>query len=114
MNKDDLIRLRHMLEAAQEAMDFVRDETRASLDNDRKLVLALIKAIETIGEAASHVSKEFQVVYPQIPWRASISMRNWLIHAYFDIDLDQVWDTITKDLPPPIAQIEQVIPPEQP
>ena len=109
MREDDLVRLRHMLDAAQEAMAFARDETRASLESDRKLALALVKDIEIIGEAASKIAKECQVAHPQIPWSAIIGMRNWLIHAYFDIDLDQVWDTVTKDLPPLIAQLEKVI-----
>jgi uncharacterized protein with HEPN domain len=52
MRKDDLIRLRHMSEAANEALDFARNRTRDDLEDDRLLVLGLVKAIEIIGEAA--------------------------------------------------------------
>jgi uncharacterized protein with HEPN domain len=114
MNNDDRIRLRHMLDAAQEAAAFARDEPRESLDTDRKLVLALVKGIEIIGEAASRVSEECQRKYPQIPWPQIIGMRNRLIHAYFDIDVETVWKTVKDDLPPLIAELEKIIPPHDP
>lgn len=58
MQKNDLVRLHHMLDAAMEAVHFAQDKTRDSLDTDRKLVLALVKSIEITGEAASTVTKE--------------------------------------------------------
>ncbi|MCY4496704.1 MAG: hypothetical protein OXC14_05400 [Rhodospirillaceae bacterium] len=54
MREDDAIRLRHMLDAAREAVSFTQGRTRGDLDNDRQLVLALIKEIEIVGEAARH------------------------------------------------------------
>jgi uncharacterized protein with HEPN domain len=58
MRKDDAVRLFHMLEAAQEAVSFAENKTRADLNIDRKLVLALVKDIEIIGEAAANVTAE--------------------------------------------------------
>jgi uncharacterized protein with HEPN domain len=113
MNKDDRIRLRHMLDAAHEAVTFVQHETRASLDSDRKLLLALVKDIEIIGEAASRVSEAFQQTSSEIPWARIVGMRNRLIHAYFDIDRETVWKTITEDLPPLIAELEKILPSEK-
>ena len=107
MQKDDLIRLRHMLDAAKECINFTNNKTRSSLDEDRMLVLALVKSIEIIGEAAANVTKEGKEQTPQIPWPSIISMRNRLIHAYFDIDLDIVWQTICEDLPSLIIEIEK-------
>lgn len=109
MRKDDLIRVRHMLDAACEAMSFVRNRTRTDLDNDRMLTLSIVKSVELIGEAASRVSKESRDSYPKIPWADIIAMRNRLIHVYFDIDLDRVWDTITDDLPPLITALEEMV-----
>ena len=60
MQKDDKIRISHMLSAAREAQSFTRNETRASIEKDRKLTLALVKAVEIIGEAASKISNECQ------------------------------------------------------
>jgi uncharacterized protein with HEPN domain len=112
MNKDDLIRLRHMRDAAQEAITFIQDQTRETLDQDRKLALALVKDIEIIGEAASKISEESQQLHPQIPWPQIIAMRNRLIHAYFEIDLEVVWKTVTEDLPVLLYELDQIIPPD--
>jgi uncharacterized protein with HEPN domain len=79
-----------MLDAAKEAIAFASGETRAPLGRDRKLALAIIKDVETIGEAASKVSQSTRTRHPDIPWQPIIAMRNRLIHGYFDIDFDQV------------------------
>ena len=110
MPKDDSVRIRHMLDAAQEARALIQGQTRRTLDDNRVLVLALVRLIEVIGEAASQVSKSFQDAHTDIPWAQIIAMRNRLIHAYFDVDLERVWDTVTDDLPPLIAQLEQIAP----
>jgi uncharacterized protein with HEPN domain len=109
MPKDDLIRLRHMIDAAKEALSFAKNKARKDIYADRMLALSIVKSIEIIGEAASTVSKEFQKEPQEIPWANIIAMRNRLIHVYFDIDLDRVWDTITDDLPPLIAALEKPI-----
>ena len=113
MRRDDLIRLRHMLDAAAEALAFARGQTRASLDTNRMLTLSIVKDIEIIGEAAARVTEDSREALPQIPWSSIIAMRNRLIHAYFEVDLDRVWDTVTTDLPPLIASLEQIIASEQ-
>lgn len=108
MQKDDLVRLRHMLDAAREAEFFARNRTRSSLDIDRKLVLALVKSIEIVWEAAN-VTNKCREDLPQIPWPNIIGMRNRLIHAYFDINLDILWKTVIEDLPPLIADLEKIV-----
>ena len=113
MRKDDAIRVRHMLDAAQEARSFAQNRTRDDLNNDRMLVLSLVKSIEIIGEAAAKITKESQQQHPKIPWPSIIAMRNRLIHAYFDIDLDRVWDTINDDLPPLINALESILQQEE-
>jgi uncharacterized protein with HEPN domain len=109
MPKDDYIRLRHMLDAAREATAFSESKTRESLDSDKQLVRALEKSIEILGEAAVHVSEERRIGLLGIPWKNIIGMRNRLIHAYFDINLDVLWKTIVEDLPPLIAELEKVL-----
>ena len=69
------------------------------MDTDRMLLLAIVRNLEIIGEAASQVSREFRERQSGLPWADVIGMRNRLIHAYFDVDPDIVWDTATKDLP---------------
>lgn len=109
MAKDDRIRLRHMLEAAEQARDVAAIHVRADLDSDRMLLLGLLKLIEIIGEAAARLEPETRRKYPGIPWTDIIDMRNRVVHVYFDIDQDTVWDTIAKDLPPLIAELEQIL-----
>lgn len=104
----DAIRLKHMLDAAEEAFAFAAGRSRADLDGDRKLVLALIKLVEIIGEAAAKVSPETRLRHAALPWEAIVATRNRLIHGYFDINLDIVWDTVTVDLPPLLAELRRV------
>lgn len=81
MSNDDLVRLQHMLDAAEEAVSFAQGQTRADLERDRKLVLALVKAVEIIGEAAYRISPDTQKQLPEIPWDDIIGMRHRLVHA---------------------------------
>lgn len=109
MQKDDLVRLRHMPDAAREAKLFTQNKTRESLDSDRQLVLAIVKSIEIVGEAAANVTSQCRDDLPQIPWPNIIGMRNRLIHAYFDINLDILWETVIEDLPLVIVELEKIV-----
>jgi len=107
--RDDLVRLRHMHDAAREALHFAQGKVRKDLDDDRLLALGLLKSIEIIGEAASRISPAARESYPQIPWPDIVGMRNRLVHAYFEIDLDQVWDTVANDLTPLVAVLQPIV-----
>ena len=107
--REDIVRLRHMLDAAQEAVSFVQGKKRGDLDTDRKLVLSLVRLVEIIGEAATQITKEFQGAHPELPWPLIVGMRNRLIHAYFDIDLDRIWDTVKDDLPSLISELKKIV-----
>jgi len=109
MRKDDAIRLRHMLDAAHEAIEFAQGQTRIDLNGDRKLVLALVKDIEIIGEAAYQVSPTTRDQFRSIPWDDIIGMRHRLVHAYFDINLDILWRTVQDDLPPLIERLREIL-----
>jgi uncharacterized protein with HEPN domain len=98
-----------MLDAAREAMSFAAGRSRGDLDRDRMLVLAIVKDVEIIGEAASRTTAATQAAHPQVPWALIIAMRNRLIHAYFDVDVQVVWDTVTDDLPQLVAVLEPLV-----
>lgn len=104
--RPDAIRLRHMLDAAREALHFAQGKTEHNIGEDRQLALSLVKEIEIIGEAASKVSEPTRSQLTQIPWLDIVDMRNHLIHAYFDVDVGVVWDTVSKDLPPLISALD--------
>jgi uncharacterized protein with HEPN domain len=107
--EDDVTRLRHMLDAAEEALGFAQGKSRADLDSDRMFARAVIQDIEIVGEAACRVTQDTQETYPHIPWAAIIAMRNRLIHAYFSVDLDRVWDTLVDDLPVLVRALRRVL-----
>jgi uncharacterized protein with HEPN domain len=106
---DDRLRLVHMLEHAREAVALAGGKTRVDLGSDRLLELALVRLVEVVGEAASHVSDETRARHPQIPWRAITSMRHRLAHGYDAVDLDILWNTIDEDLRPLIGQLEAAL-----
>lgn len=70
------------------------------------LRMALTRAIEIVGEAAAQVSDAGRAELPAIPWQQIVGMRNRLVHAYFDIDLDILWDTVQLSLPILIAPLK--------
>lgn len=108
MDRDE-VRMRHMLDAAKEAVSFMTDRTRADLDTDSMLALATVRLLEIIGEAANAVTEETRQKNPQIPWRQITGTRNLLIHGYYHVDLEIVWRIVKQDLPPLIANLEKIL-----
>ena len=105
MRAEDAVRIRHMMDAAELALDFTRGPTRSDLDRDKMLKFALVQAIQVIGEAANKVSPEGRQAGPAVPWQVITGMRNRLVHAYFDVDGDLLWATTQKDLPALLEQL---------
>ena len=113
-SKEDLNRLIHMLEAAREALGYVQGLTREDLRANRPIAHSVVRCLEIVGEAASKVSPRFREQCPAIDWQNIVGMRNRLIHAYFDINLNIVWRTATEELPQLIAELEPIVkPPSQ-
>lgn len=104
---DDGIRLRHMVDAAKQAVAFVQGRVRVDLEKDLQLTLALTRLVEIVGEAAKNVSAETRTGLPGIPWRAIAGTRDRLVHAYFDVDHDRLWQIVAVDLPALVAQLER-------
>jgi uncharacterized protein with HEPN domain len=101
--------LRHILDHAREAVEMARGKTRAQLDSDRQLNLALTRLLEIVGEAAARTSPEERSRYPAIPWMQVVGLRNRLIHGYDSVDFDILWQIVTRDLPPLIATVEEIL-----
>ncbi len=106
---EDIVRLRHMLDAARKANEFTKDCNRPDLDKNEQLTLAIIRLLEILGEAAKGVSDHCRGKYPQIPWRQVAGTRDRLIHGYFDVDLDIVWKIVSSDLPVLTAHLEDIL-----
>ncbi len=109
MQHEDRVRLQHMLDAGQEALAFAGNHERDDLYRDRMLLLALVKCIEIIGEAAGKVSDDVRADAPDIPWPNIVAMRNRLIHGYFDINPDIVWRTVDEEIPRLIVPLKRLL-----
>ncbi len=108
-NEQDIVRLRHMLDAAKKIIEYTEPIQRNDLNKDEKLALALVRLLEIIGEAAKAISSDFRRNNPQIPWREIAGTRDRLIHGYYDIDLDIVWQIVSEDISPLTTAIEAIL-----
>jgi uncharacterized protein with HEPN domain len=102
-------RLRDMLEHITSALDAIEGKDRSEFDANPILQKAVLHDILNIGEASSYVSPELQAKYPRVPWTDVRGFRNVVVHEYFSVDLDIVWQTALNDLVPLRAQIEEVL-----
>ena len=109
MLRDDTVLVKHILEAAEKSITFLSGRRREDLEEDEKLALSVIRLLEIVGEAASQVSEDYINAHPDIPWKNMVALRNRLIHGYFDVDLDIVWDTVKSDLPPVVKMLRPLL-----
>ncbi len=107
----DRDRLRHMRDAANAAIEFIEGRGRSDLDTDLMLQFAVVRALELIGEAAAKLADSTHAAHPSIPWSEIIGMRHRLIHGYFDVDLDIVWNVATRKLPDLVAWLDTLLNP---
>ncbi len=107
--KSNVVRLRHMLDATLKALRFIKHKSRPDVDSDDQLLLALVRLIEIIGEAANKITPELQLRYKEVPWGEIIGTRNRLIHAYDEIDVDILWQIVSNDLPPLAEKLQNII-----
>ena len=106
MSPDDRVRVNHMVDAIEAATRFLTGRSRQDLQSDLLLQFALVRAVEIVGEAASKVSEASRNELSAVPWSRIVGMRNRVVHAYFDVDLNILWDTLTQALPPLRVQLK--------
>ena len=97
-----------MLEAAEDALSFVRGRTRADLNGDRLLLRGLVQSVQVIGEAAARVSDDNRKRV-DVPWGKIVGMRHILVHAYFKIDEDVLWKVVTERLPDLVEKLKAAL-----
>jgi uncharacterized protein with HEPN domain len=96
--KDDAFFLRHILDAVNQIEDYTNVTYDEFLET-RLIQDGVVRQLEIIGEATKNLSRDTTEQYPQIPWKEIAGMRDKLIHAYFGVDIDEVWNTAKKDIP---------------
>jgi uncharacterized protein with HEPN domain len=110
LSRRGLAYLWDMLTAAREIAEFMQGASWADFESNRQLRYAVERQLLVIGEAANHVSDEFQQAHPEIPWLQIIGQRNVLAHDYGEILVARVWLTAAKSIPELIALLERTIP----
>jgi uncharacterized protein with HEPN domain len=113
MSPRDLVYVGHMLDQARKAVSKTQGISRETYDADENLRLAVIHLIQTIGEAARQVSREFCNNHPDVRWADIIGMRHKVVHDYLGVDDDIVWQVVIEDLPKLVAALEPIVPPAE-
>ncbi len=108
MGRDDAYLLDILL-MAKDARDFTRQHSRKSFAADRQCQYAVIRCLEVIGEVSKRLSPETMNRFKSVEWSAMARMRDMLIHSYGKVDLDDVWNTVTQDIPQLIKALEPAV-----
>lgn len=109
MSRSPLEYLRHILDEAVYLSRQTPGLSKAQFLADETLKRAFVRSIETIGEATKQVPKDIRQKYPHIQWRAMAGMRDRLIHGYFGIDYEIVWDVVINKVPKLQQEIEEIL-----
>jgi uncharacterized protein with HEPN domain len=101
--------LNDILDSIRLIKEFLVNFEYADFTKDKKTQYAVIRALEVIGEASKNIPKKTRELYPQIPWRSMAGMRDKLIHEYFGVDLEVVWNTATDKILALEDDVEEII-----
>ncbi|MBQ2097946.1 MAG: DUF86 domain-containing protein [Bacteroidales bacterium] len=105
----DKERLTHINQAIGRIKRYTKDLSYDSFIADDMVYYAVVKNIEIIGEAANMLTAEFQIAHPKTPWKMIKGMRNYIVHEYFQIDSNVVWNVVTQNLPELEAQVTEYL-----
>ena len=103
-----MIFLDHIINSINLLEEYIQDLKYQDFVNNYEKQDAVIRRLEIMGEAIRNIPEEFLDNYPEIPWRDIVDFRNVLIHEYFDVNIERVWETIQKDIPEFKTKIEQI------
>ena len=105
----DKNRLEHMLQAIERICRYTKGKNFEDFIADDMMYYAVVKNIEILGEASNMLTEEFRQANSKTPWKQVNGMRNYIVHEYFQVDNNVVWDVITNDLPVLEKQIKEYL-----
>ena len=98
-----------MLLACEKIIKYTKDLEYEDFCKNDMVVDAVIRNIEVLGEASKNISQNLKQRYPEVEWREISRTRDKIIHYYFGVDLDIIWDIITVDIPPLIEKLQNIL-----
>lgn len=102
-------RLEHILTAISNVEEFTKDTSLEDFVNNRILFFAVVKNIEIVGEASYMLTLDYKNSHPSVPWLVIEKMRHVLVHGYYMVSAEKVWETVQNDLPILKKQIEALL-----
>lgn len=106
---NDRIYLLHILDCINAVEKSISGLSKRDFKEDKDIQDAIVRRIEIMGEAVKNISNKTKNLFPQIAWKKIAGTRDVLVHAYFSVDLDLVWDIASRDLPKLKKQIEEIL-----
>lgn len=101
--------LQDILYAIEKAESFAANMDYYAFEADEKPSFAVFRALEIVGEASKKITPEMRQKYPDVPWKEMAGMRDKLSHDYFGVNLQRVFETVRRDLPPLRASIQKIV-----
>jgi len=101
--------LRHILQECEFLIENSQEIEYDKFLNDPVLMRAFVRSLEVIGEAVKNLPEEFRKKHSAIPWKEIAGMRDKLIHEYFGVDYEVVWETVKRDIPVLRVQVEEIL-----
>lgn len=109
MIKDSLVYLDDIVDSSEKISSYINGKNKTEFENDVELQDAVIRRLSIIGEAIKRLPTNFRDKHPEIAWRKATGMRDILIHNYDEVEIDQVWLTVTQVLPAFKEQIQKLL-----
>lgn len=107
--KDESVYLKHILDSIEKIEEYTKEVEEDKFARNTLIQDGVIRQLEIIGEAGRRISQDFRKRYKDIPWEDITGMRDKLIHGYFGVDLQTVWDTVKKDIPVLEREIKKIL-----
>ena len=109
MNKDPFLFLLHIQEAIKAIESFCENLDEDAFVESILHQSAIVRQLEIIGEATKNIPMEFRIKYSQVAWKEIAGLRDVIIHSYFELDLNRIWNVIEKDIPILKEGIEKIL-----